>query len=173
MNAEYIKRVSVPELTLMVKEYLEKENFPPPGTDERYLQSVIELVRERLVTLHEFRARTYFCFYDDYEYGPETAGVLAEKKIDAVRALRTRLAGLDAFDRETVEKNFRDVTAQLGLKARDLVHPARAALTGQKSGPGLFETMEVLGKTKVVARLDRLLAYWNASETGEEGASHA
>jgi glutamyl-tRNA synthetase len=41
----------------------------------------------------------------------------------------------------------------MGLKTSDLVHPIRVALTGRAVGPGLFETMEVLGKEKTVKRL--------------------
>jgi len=43
---------------------------------------------------------------------------------------------------------------------KDLVHPTRIALTGKRIGPGLFETMEVLGKDKVCQRLSKLIDYW-------------
>ena len=43
---------------------------------------------------------------------------------------------------------------------KDLVHPTRVALTGKRVGPGLFETMEVLGKDKVCQRLSKLIDYW-------------
>mgnify|MGYP001584055502 CR=1 FL=1 len=54
---------------------------------------------------------------------------------------------------ENVEKEFRNLVAELGIKAADLVHPVRVALTGKSVGPGLFETIALLGKEKTLARL--------------------
>ena len=74
--------------------------------------------------------------------------------------MKERLSKIESFTKEEIEKNFRDTAASLGLKTRDLVHPVRVALTGKRVGPGLFETMEVLGREKVVKRLERLIDYW-------------
>ena len=52
-----------------------------------------------------------------------------------------------------IEKVFKDVVSERGLKTSDLVHPVRVALTGDTVGPGLFEMMEVLGKEKIIKRL--------------------
>ena len=48
--------------------------------------------------------------------------------------------------------------AQLGLKVGALVHPTRLAVTGSNAGPSLYHLLEILGKEKVLARIDRALA---------------
>jgi glutamyl/glutaminyl-tRNA synthetase len=81
--------------------------------------------------------------------------------------LRERLKEIRDFNKEDIEKQFRKAADDLGVKAKLLVHPTRVALTGRKAGPGLFETMEVLGKEKVLERLDRLIKYWQNTTTKE------
>ena len=163
LNAEYIKSKPIDELVKIVKEYLKDKNFLPETFDEGYLKRVIELFRERITKLSDLLDWAGFCFYDDYEYAAETEETLKRDLSEQVEVLRQRLAGIDNFDHQTVEKEFRAVADSLGLKARDLVHPTRVALTGRKIGPGLFETMEVLGKEKVLNRLARLIEYWQKS----------
>ncbi|MCX5680706.1 MAG: hypothetical protein NT079_00155, partial [Candidatus Omnitrophica bacterium] len=67
--------------------------------------------------------------------------------------LSDRLEGAESFTPQTAESVFRDVVAELGMQSSDLVHPVRVALTGKSVGPGLFETMNILGKEKTVQRL--------------------
>ncbi|OPX28297.1 MAG: hypothetical protein B1H08_06185, partial [Candidatus Omnitrophica bacterium 4484_171] len=55
---------------------------------------------------------------------------------------------------------FRKTSEALEVKLKDLVHPVRIALTGRRIGPGLFETIEVLGKEKTLRRIENLLNYW-------------
>jgi len=67
--------------------------------------------------------------------------------------LSERFSRIDPFDAATTEKVFRSLVAELGIKASDLVHPVRVALTGMAVGPGLFETIALLGKEKTIKRL--------------------
>jgi len=69
------------------------------------------------------------------------------------KLLSEKLSQLTSFEAASAEKAFRDLVQELGIKASDLVHPVRVALTGRAVGPGLFETMAVLGKEKTVKRL--------------------
>lgn len=160
INSEHIKKKNIGDLTEVVKQYLESENFLPSGTKDQYLQSVIDLFKERVVKLSDLLDWARFCFYDDYSYAEDAAQILEHNLSKEISTLRQRLEAIENFSKEIVEKEFRDVAKELGLKARDLVHPTRVALTGRRIGPGLFETMEVLGKEKVTARLDRLVKYW-------------
>jgi glutamyl-tRNA synthetase len=63
------------------------------------------------------------------------------------------LSALGDFNVKAAEETFREVVAQLGIEAGVLVHPVRVALTGRAVGPGLFDTMAVLGKERTVRRL--------------------
>ena len=164
INGEYIKHKNEPDLLPIVEEYLKNKDFLPPHTDKTYLGRVISLFRERLTKLSDLLDRARFCFYDNYSYSEDAKDVLSRKLAKEIKALADRLLGLADFNKEAIEKEFRATSDALGLKAKDLVHPVRVALTGKKVGPGLFETMEVLGKDKVIARLNRLVEYWESNK---------
>jgi glutamyl/glutaminyl-tRNA synthetase len=85
---------------------------------------------------------------------------LQRKLPGEMKKLREVLHILEKFDKHSIEKEFRRVCSEAGLKAKELVHPTRVALTGKRVGPGLFETMQVLGKDRVLQRLDRLINHW-------------
>jgi glutamyl-tRNA synthetase len=53
---------------------------------------------------------------------------------------------------------LKETAAALGVKAGDLVHPARVAVSGKSVGPGLYEMLEVLGKERALARFARAAA---------------
>jgi glutamyl-tRNA synthetase len=63
------------------------------------------------------------------------------------------LRPLDDFGVAAVEPAVRGVIAQRGVNAGEVIHPTRVAVTGRTVGPGLFETLSVLGKERVLRRL--------------------
>jgi glutamyl-tRNA synthetase len=62
---------------------------------------------------------------------------------------------LEHFDATNLETTLKATAANLGLKVGALVHPTRLAVTGSNAGPSLYHLLEILGKEKVLARLDR------------------
>jgi glutamyl-tRNA synthetase len=81
--------------------------------------------------------------------------------------LRDRFSRLTDFSQQSLEDEVRGYLEEQGLKFKALAQPIRVALTGQKASPGLFETMEVLGQTRVISRLSRAL------QERKMGFSHA
>ena len=160
INSEYIKKMDIDELTEYARVYLKDKNFLPQESPLDYLKKVVELFKGRINKLGDLCEWAYFCFYDDYSYAPDTGNILDKNLSREISILKDRIYNIESFDKETIESEFRSVAKELGLKARDLVHPVRVALTGRRIGPGLFETIEVLGREKVVERLKRLAGYW-------------
>ena len=72
--------------------------------------------------------------------------------------LLERFSALGNFDHVAVEKAFRDLIEELQLKAKVLIHPLRAAVTGMLAGPGIFEVLAVLGKERSCERIRRAIA---------------
>ena len=66
------------------------------------------------------------------------------------------LAGVDPFEAEAIESALRGLAERLGLKPRQAFQPIRLALTGSDVSPGLFESLEVLGKEESLARISAL-----------------
>jgi glutamyl-tRNA synthetase len=106
----------------------------------------------------ELPAYAGFYFRDDITYNPEGAAkhFTAENK-PRLQAIRDAFAAVELFDAATIETALKVTAAQLGVKAGVLVHPTRLAVTGSNAGPSLYHLLEILGKEKVLARIDRAL----------------
>ena len=166
INGEYIRAKDINELTLLAKRYLAKNNYLPSEVEKEYFKKVINLFKERVVKLSELGQRIRFCFYDDFDYSDEGLGVLESDLSKEINFLIKRLEQIKDFNKEQIEKEFRSTAQELDLKMKVLVHPVRVGLTGEKNGPGLFETMELLGKEKVLQRLSRVVKYWADKNSG-------
>jgi len=122
-----------------------------------HYKAVIGAVRERAKTLVELpEAATYF-FVDLFEYDEKGSKKAFGKEgtADLLRRAAGDLRLLEIFDRETTERQFNALSEVLAISHGQLIQPTRLALTGRMGGPGLFEIMELLGRDKTVARLER------------------
>lgn len=160
LNTEYLNNTDIKELTDVIQGYLVTKNFFPFEVDRKYLEKVVGLFNGRISKLADLIDWAKFCFQDDFTYSQDTKDILKKNLSEEVKALLAKLNSIKDFNHIEIEREFRAVIEDLGLKMRDLVHPTRVALTGRKVGPGLFETMEVLGKDRVSQRLSKLIGYW-------------
>jgi len=69
-----------------------------------------------------------------------------------------RLRGLDEWEASRLEAELRGLAEELGEKPRNAFQPIRLAITGSKISPGLFESMELLGRDTSLARLSACAA---------------
>ncbi|MEA4855179.1 glutamate--tRNA ligase [Solidesulfovibrio sp.] len=159
LNAHYIKESPASRLAVLVNAFLERAGHP--SQDLEYLGKVVPLLQPRAQTIAEM-AEKAACFVtrtDDLVYD-----LAAVKKFftDDVRghleAVRGLLDGLCCFDQPSIERAVHAYIEEKGVKFKLLAQPIRVAITGGTASPGLFETMEVMGKRRVLARLDRALA---------------
>jgi glutamyl/glutaminyl-tRNA synthetase len=72
--------------------------------------------------------------------------------------MREALAKLDSFDHDNIGITLKAVAQELGVKAGVLVHPTRLACCGNPAGPSLYHLLAILGKERVLQRMDRALA---------------
>jgi len=134
--------------------------FLPSHVDRGLLPGIIPLVQTRMDRLTQFIELAGF-FFAEPEY--ETT-LLTEQKLGPershglLRRVRTVLQDLPAWDVSTMEQSFRALTETEGVKMRQTAEVARVAITGSKAGPPLFESMELLGRTVCLARVDHALA---------------
>jgi len=157
LNGEYIRSKPSEKLLELIKGKLIKENYISPDIDNKYLLKIIELYKIRFKTFDEFIYLTECFFKDDYKIDEKAKKYLEDKKSrDTLIDLGKRLGGLKEFKEKFIEEVFRNLSDELKLKASVVIHPARAAVSGLTAGAGLFEMMEVLGKDKVIGRLENI-----------------
>lgn len=163
LNGQYIREMDAAALTDQLIPFLREKGYIGEDFDRVKLEEAADLFKGRLFTLVDFLDWTDFLFVDHVHIDDEARQKhFSEGKGKEFRLLSERVGRLENFDAASVEKVFRDLVAELGIKASDLVHPVRVALTGKNVGPGLFETMAVLGREKTVRRLTE--TFFNHSE---------
>ena len=160
MNGHYFRQMSHGELANALLEYWRA--YPPseiPETPERsYLVRIVPLVQERLKTLSDAAPLLPFFFQGDVEYDTVE---LVQKGMDAARtrtaleATQAGLSDLSTFDAESIEGFLRPLAESLDLKAGQLFGSLRVAITALRVSPPLFGTMEVLGKERTLAAVQK------------------
>ncbi len=121
----------------------------------------MRLVGSRVKTLNEIPAAIeYFCediaAYDDKGVAKHFRKANA---VDILTALIELVDNCPQFEAELIETRMRRQADIMQLKAAELIHPARLALSGRTNTPGLFEIMELLGRERCRQRLQNAVAY--------------
>jgi glutamyl-tRNA synthetase len=154
LNGVYIRELPIEDLARRLREPLETAGF---AVDDQLLVKVAPLVQTRLKTLNDVVEIAGFFFREPFE--PAPSAQLIQKKMDAAATQSAlaraaeRLAALDDFTHDGLEPAMRALAEQLGLSASQLFGTLRVAVTGQQVATPLFETMEILGRDTVLARV--------------------
>ena len=158
MNGVYLREMPDDAYFTAARPFIEK-TFGEAPMD--YAAKVVLLEKERAKTLSELPILTEFFFREPESYD-EKGGrrwFRREGAAELLAAVREAVAGLDVFDEPSLEAAIRGVAEKLGLQPGPVIHTTRLAVTGRTAGPGLFETMAVLGRERVVERLARAEAH--------------
>ena len=154
LNAQYIKQTDPGKITDLLIPFLQENDYLAEKYDRKRLENSVKLYQSRMPTLCAFLDRADFLFKDPVVFEEEALCKLKESgQGKNIVALAERLTTVSDFTAETAEQAFREVVADLGISASELVHPVRILLTGKTVGPGLFETMALVGKEKTLQRL--------------------
>jgi glutamyl-tRNA synthetase len=143
LNGVYMRALPPDEFAQRLVDYVREEGL---GWDEELVRRAAPLVQEKISRLGEFPAFAGFLFGDVApDPGLLNEGVLAE----AERAL----ADIEPFTADRIENALRALAEQLELKPREAFQPIRVAVTGSRVSPGLFESVELLGKERSLERI--------------------
>ena len=158
INSQYIKKTDVERLVELLIPMLKEKNLIKENFDRNWFLSVVKLFQGRINTLGDFLQWADFCFLENPNFDPEAVKKYLSKDLskefgDLIKKLET----LDSFDTQSIETAFRSLVKELDIKTSELVHPVRVALTGRSVGPGLFETISILGKNRVLERLNKAI----------------
>lgn len=152
-NGLHIRSLTVPDLAVRLQPFFRKAGL---DADLETLNKIAPIIQERITTLEDGPEIAGFFFQD--AVSPEPAELVGKKMTPAesaaaVNAAEKILSSLPEITPETAEEPLRTLADQLGLKAGQLFGILRAAVTGQKVSPPLFESMAIIGKPLVLARL--------------------
>jgi glutamyl-tRNA synthetase len=157
LNGLYIRELAPEDLAQRLLPFLREAGL---DADLELTKRLVPLIQERLKKLSDAIEWVDFFFVDEITYDPAD---LVQKKSDAgevgaiLEAAIAALSAVDAFEDEPVEAAMRGLVDATGLKARTVFGTLRIALTGKRVAPPLFESVSIIGKDKVLARLEKAL----------------
>jgi glutamyl-tRNA synthetase len=160
MNGEYIRALSPEQLAQRVLPFLQKAGMvseQPTESEMRYVRDVMVLEQERMKKLSEAPQLVSFFFGSDVEYDQKAVQKwLAQPGTsELLERVAEALENLEEWNTAAIEQAVRSVGEEMGRPGGKVIHPVRSAVTGRTVGPGLFETLEVLGRERCVYRLRR------------------
>ncbi len=156
-NGLYIRALDPADLTDRLLPHLEAAGIE---ADRATMLKITPLIQERLTLLSEITVWVDFFFTDELpDFDLE---LLVPKKMtladvpDILQTAHDILAEIE-FNHEAIDTTLREGAKSLGVKAGQMFQPLRIAVCGKKVAPPLFETLEILGKARVLQRLERAL----------------
>jgi glutamyl-tRNA synthetase len=146
-NGVHLRALPPEEYAERLVAYLRERGYE---WDEQLVRRAAPLVQQKIATLGEFPEFARFLFEP---VAPDRA--LIDGSGPLLQEARTTLAELEPFEAAPIEESLRALAERLGLKPREAFQPIRVAVTGSKVSPGLFESIELLGRDETLARLAR------------------
>jgi glutamyl-tRNA synthetase len=160
INGDWIRALPLPELIDRIIPFLQQQAVvsEPIGPDQRaILDQAVPLIAERLEVLSQAPGMLGFLLMDsdDVDIEPDQRVILAEPDSqEVVAGALTALDALDSWDAAAIQAALRTALVDgLGRKPKHAFGPVRIAITGRRVSPPLFESMEILGPDRCLARL--------------------
>jgi glutamyl-tRNA synthetase len=162
LNGLYIAQMSLDRFIELARPFLKRADIEV--SDRDYLRAVLAIVKEKIKLLSDVPEWTRYFFTEQYKFDPAAVEKVFGKPEAAKRliALRDEFAKTENWTVEKIESTLKRLAQKVGCKTGDLVHPARVAVSGRSIGPSLYHMLEVMGKNRVLARFDRVIAQLGA-----------
>jgi glutamyl-tRNA synthetase len=162
MNGHYLAELSTEEVFSMVESDARSRGWLKNDNHDYFIK-VLDLLRSRVRVIQELLPSAEYFFADPENYDEKGVEKYFRKsdcmeKISAVKSLMD----IRPFTAGQIEDSIRSCAERMGVKAAELIHPTRLALSGRTNTPGLFEIMELLGPEACSARLAKAEAYIKA-----------
>ena len=164
-QAHYMQSLPIKQKVAMVLPFLQKSGCiatPPPCNVSDRIRQVVSAAGDRLVVAGDILNYREF-FTDDSDLAYESKAfekrlVSAPESVNLLREFQGRLAEAPAFEAAELELLLKTFVSEKEIKIGQIVHALRVAVTGKAVGFGVFETLEILGQSACLARIDRALA---------------
>ncbi|KQS04622.1 glutamate--tRNA ligase [Sphingomonas sp. Leaf357] len=151
LNGHYMRESDDARLAALVAGKL---GFVPSQAQHDLIVRAMPSLKPRAANLNELTAATAFLFaVRPLEIDPAAADLLKGEASVILATAHSALDALDGWDTEKLEDAVRQVAEQSGVKLGQVAQPLRAALTGKKTSPGIFDVLVLLGREESLGRI--------------------
>lgn len=162
MNNQYMKKLPIEKVVELALPHLVKAGRVSENPTEEELeraQKLIALYQDQMSYGAEIVPLSDLFFKDEITYDEQGKAILSEEQVpEVLRAFVQEIEGLETFEASEIKAAIKRVQKITGQKGKKLYMPIRVAVTGQEHGPELPNTIELLGKNKVIQRIQRILS---------------
>lgn len=164
INGQYIRKMKVEELNEKFINYLKKEKIYLSSKDKWY-QEIAALHQSRIKTIKELLPQTHYLLKENIEIEKDAADsyLNSEKTLEILKKTKEAISLVSDFSSKSLEEILRSLISKLEVEAKEIIHPLRVALTGTTASPGIFEVIYLLGKEKVLKRINKAINLINTN----------
>ncbi len=173
-NTQYLQKPPVEELLPYVEAELKRAGLwdkSQASQDRAWFTHAVDLIRPRTRLLGDFTTWARAFFTDDFDYEAEAREKFwKDERLGAMLGkLADALDALPEWNHDACDATVRGLATAEGVKAGFLINATRVAIVGRAVAPPLFETMVIIGKERIVARLRRAVPVLAAALTRFSG----
>jgi glutamyl-tRNA synthetase len=157
INGEYFRAATLEALEPLALGILQKHGIIGEKYDHAYFRAALGIVKEKIKVGRELPVWMGHFFREDFEIDPSAAKkVFTPEGLANLAKLQEKLNAIDPadFNAAMLEAEFKARAAATGQKLGAWIHPTRLAVSGSPVGPSLYHLLEVLGRARVLSRLE-------------------
>ncbi|AFH49474.1 Glutamyl/glutaminyl-tRNA synthetase [Ignavibacterium album JCM 16511] len=155
LNAEHLRKKSDDEILSLLKKELNNSEYKDQPVPDEKLVLIIQAMKERVTFVKEFINNCRYFYEAPREY--EQKSIEKNWKEDTPQQLlklKEEFSNLTNPSKEDFEHALNRVAEELNIGKGKLIHPLRLAVSGQSTGPGMFDLLFILGKDEVIKRIE-------------------
>ncbi len=161
LNADHIQAASPESLCSQLKPFLQARDYDTDN--DGYLHDIIPTLQPRSKTLQEMADQSHFYFAKEISFEEKPAKkFLKGNALEPLKSLKQSLTNLETYDEKSLEAIFQKLMDQFEFKLGKIAQPVRVGLTGTSVSPGIFEVITVLGRERVLPRLQKAIEFIEA-----------
>jgi glutamyl-tRNA synthetase len=159
LNGEHIRKMDIDRFMEAAMSFIDAKIEPS------WFRKVAGLYHDRVKTLLELKEEVNRFLGEEVDYDQEAVEKFLKKEeiLGILKLAKERLEKIEEFNPINLESEMRLLVQERAIKAGDLIHPLRVAVTGKSVSAGIFEVIALIGKEKTLERLEKVLS-WEASK---------
>jgi len=160
LNGRYLTEMPFERFKEMLEPEMRKAGLSLGALDDARLRHLIDVEKERIKTLADFVKQTKY-FFQEVKYDEKAEKVLVKQGgREVLPEIRDRLITTADFSAQNITDTLKAFAKEKNLPMGKVAQPLRAATTGSIVSPPIGDTVEILGKERVVKRIDDVLIRW-------------
>ena len=158
LNEEHLRKKSVSDLLYLLRLELKSSKYSDLEFTDDYLIKVITVMKERISFIKEFISKGFYFFEEPGNYEEDIVKKRwTQESPGILRKYAENIISFESPTKEDYEKVLHDTAIQLNIGNGQVIHPLRLAVSGVGGGPGIFDILFIIGKEKVLNRIELII----------------